>query len=119
MLGQFAPRGLNWNDLADASVGASGAVIEQVCLDAKRTAVIAHSPFVDETELFRRLGLALALGEGRVLASVEEEMCWLREWDKKQFSLRELARLYGVTTRVVNNALKEGQNDGDAEGAST
>ncbi len=47
--------------LLTASDGATGALIQQVCLDTKRHAVLKGLPEVDELELFRRLGLTLAL----------------------------------------------------------
>lgn len=103
MLGTYAPTTLDWNSLSAKSEGASGALIEQVSLDAKRHAVFANRPSVDEGELFRRLALSLALAQGRTPASLSDEICWLRLWDPKIFSLRELGRLYNVSTRQINH----------------
>lgn len=103
MLGSFAPDVLDWPALCLKSEGASGAMIEQVSLDAKRHAVFGGKPHVDEGELFRRLSLSFALAEGHSLASLSDEICWLREWDAKIFSLRELGRLYNVSTRQINH----------------
>lgn len=119
MIGAFASENLHLPLLAAASAGASGALIEQVCLDAKRTAVLKfRSKSIDETELFRRLGLALALQSGRALPSIGDEVRWLRQWDKQRFSLRELSRLYELSTRQINNFLKEEEGKhGDASEA--
>lgn len=103
MLGSFAPEALDWSALSLKSEGTSGATIEQVSLDAKRHAVFAGKAHVDEGELFRRLSLSFALTEGHSLASLSDEICWLREWDTKIFSLRELGRLYNVSTRQINH----------------
>jgi SpoVK/Ycf46/Vps4 family AAA+-type ATPase len=103
MLGDFAPDALDWSALCLKSEGASGALIEQVSLDAKRHAVFEGRVQVDEGELFRRLSLSFALAEGHSLASLSDEICWLREWDAKIFSLRELGRLYNVSTRQINH----------------
>jgi len=117
-LSDFAPPNLHWDALVLGSDGASGALMEQVALDAKRTAVLSKSAVIDESELFRRMGLSLALSRGESLSSIEEEVRWLRVWDEKRFSLRELARLYGVTTRSINNMIKDGGDNGD-EGTTT
>lgn len=103
MLGAFAPESLDWSALCVRSEGASGAMIEQVSLDAKRHAVFEGRGQVDTGELFRRLSLSFALAEGHSLATLSDEICWLREWDAKIFSLRELARLYNVSTRQINH----------------
>lgn len=103
MLGSFAPEALDWSALSLKSEGASGATIELVSLDAKRHAVFAGKAHVDEGELFRRLSLSFALTEGHSLASLSDEICWLRDWDTKIFSLRELGRLYNVSTRQINH----------------
>lgn len=97
------------------SEGLTGAVIEQVCLDSKRSAVLAGQAQVDEDEVFRRLGLTLALIERVPLSTQDAEMAWLRRWDRKIFSLRVLAKLYGVSTRHVTNITQEGGTDGHEE----
>ena len=103
MLGNYAPASLDWDTLIEKSEGASGALIEQVTLDAKRHAVLSGKACADEGELFRRLALSLALAQGAPLASLCDEICLLRKWDQKIFSLRELARLYNVSTRQINH----------------
>lgn len=103
MLGSFIPPALNWDALTNRSEGASGALIEQVCQDAKRHAVLNARPGIDEGELFRRLALSLALADGKSPASLSDEIALLRQWDPKIFSLRELARLYNVSTRQINH----------------
>jgi SpoVK/Ycf46/Vps4 family AAA+-type ATPase len=107
LLGEFAPKGLDWVALALRSEGASGALIEQVSLDAKRTAVLTGLPTIDEDELFRRLGLTLALSRREVLSTDEAEVRWLRRWDHKRFSLRTLARLYNTSLRTITNITKK------------
>ncbi|MGK5049669.1 anti-phage ATPase IteA [Janthinobacterium sp. GB4P2] len=107
MLGEFAPEALDWQLLSTKSAGASGALIEQVSLDTKRHAVFAGSAHIDEEELFRRLSLSLALADGHALATLSDEIRWLRNWDTKIFSLRELARLYNVSTRQINHYLQD------------
>jgi hypothetical protein len=106
LLGNFAPTDLDWNLLIDKSAGASGALIEQIVLDAKRKAVLSANPYIDKGELFKRLGLALALAQGRPMASIGDEIRWLRDWDSKAFSIRELARLYNISTRQITHLIK-------------
>ena len=105
-LGNFVPIDLDWNSLIDKSGGASGALIEQVVFDAKRKAVLSANPCVDKGELFKRLGLALALAQGRSMVSTGDEIRWLRVWDSKVFSIRELARLYNISTRQIMHVIK-------------
>ncbi|BEP54489.1 hypothetical protein GmRootV118_17330 [Variovorax sp. V118] len=62
-LASYAPATLDLDGLVARSEGVTGAVIEQICLDSKRAAVIAGHSEVDEHEVFRRLGLMLALIE--------------------------------------------------------
>lgn len=109
-LGNYAPRDVGIQELANHSEGASGAVIEQVCLDAKRSAILSAKPTVESTELFRRLGLTMALAQGKVLASIEDEIRWLRHWYPKHFSYRVLAAAYGVSNRQIMNMVKEDSN---------
>ncbi len=99
--------GINISDLSKKSEGFSGAIIEQVCLDARRDAVIDGNKVVNIPKLYRRLFLANALLSGVKLSTNEDEIRWLRFKDKKIFSLRTLAGLYSLTTRVVGNILKE------------
>lgn len=107
MLGNYAPDNINWSNLVAKSVGASGAVIEQIVLDTKRKAILSGKAKIDEGELYRRLALTLALANGHTLASLEDEIRWLREWDARTFSIRELSRLYNVSTRQITQLIKE------------
>ncbi|ABR91582.1 Uncharacterized conserved protein [Janthinobacterium sp. Marseille] len=111
LLGSYAPADLDWNALIEKSVGASGALIEQIVLDTKRKSILSGAPQVDKGDLFRRLALALALSAGRSLATIGDEIRWLREWDAKTFSLRELARLYNTSTRQINHLIKGDHGD--------
>lgn len=106
MLGEFLPVGLDLTTLVAKSEGASGALIELVSMDTKRQAILKGKPQADSAELFRRLALTMALGQGEILASLRDEICWLRSWDAKIFSIRELARLYSVSTRQINHLLE-------------
>ena len=118
-LGELAPSKVDWSDLAERSAGASGALLEQVCLDAKRVAVLAGKPQADESEVFRRLALALALASGVRLSTLDDEIRWLRQWDPKRFSLRVLADAYQTSTRHVTNAVREGEPHGNKKGKGT
>lgn len=106
MLGPFIPDDLDLEVVGIKSDGASGALIELVAMDAKRQAILAGNSRIDEGELFRRLALAMALAQGESLASLGDEICWLRKWDSKIFSIRELARLYSVSTRQINHLVQ-------------
>ncbi len=110
-LGEYLPEIVDLDDIARRSEGLSGATIEQVCQDAKRTAVLKGETVVDETELFRRLGLTLALGQSKVVGSTEGEIRWLRAWYPKLFTHRVLAAAYGTSQRQVRNAI-EGEQYG-------
>lgn len=115
-LGSFASPALDVPGLVEASSGVTGALIEQVCIDAKRVAVLSGQIHVDEAQLFRRLGLALALLQGAVLSTTQNEIHWLKEWAPKRFSLRALAKLYGMSNRNVTNILKEKKSSGQEKG---
>ncbi|HCT9938831.1 TPA: AAA family ATPase [Klebsiella variicola] len=98
---------LDLNELSRKSEGMSGAVIEQVCMDARRDAVINGDKFVSSPKLYRRLYLAQALLESITLSTYEDEIRWLRIKDQKTFSIRVLAELYGISTRAISNLIKE------------
>lgn len=98
---------LNLSDLARKSEGMSGAIIEQVCLDSRRDAVIEGNKKINISKLYRRLYLAQSLLDGVNLNTYEDEIRWLRSKDKKIFSIRVLASLYKLTSRVITNTLKE------------
>ncbi|WP_218276678.1 anti-phage ATPase IteA [Pseudomonas sp. MPR-ANC1] len=106
---------IDLDDLAGFSAGITGANIEQVCLDTKRATVLAGAPKISELELVRRLGLNLAITSGILLSTVEAEIYWLREWAPKHFSLRALAKLYGLSTRYIGKVIKEGSDYGTQE----
>jgi len=115
-LGNFIPNGLDFGGLVDSSEGITGALIEQVCIDAKRVAVLSGEPFIDEAQLFRRLGMALALLNGAILSTTQDEITWLKTWAPKRFSLRALAKLYNLSNRNVTNILKEKKESGQEKG---
>lgn len=100
---------INLHDLAKKSDLLSGSVIEQVCLDSRRDAVIDNEKHVSVAKLYRRLYLAIALQSGKKLNSIEDEIIWLRAQDTKIFSLRTLATLYKYSTRAIGNILKESE----------
>jgi hypothetical protein len=106
MLDVYAPENLDFATLTDKSGGAAGSLIEQVSLDAKRHAILRGLPTVDSGELFRRLALSMALANGDTMASLGDEIHLLRKWDAKIFSLRELARLYNMSTRQINHYIQ-------------
>lgn len=114
-LGSYALDALDIKGLVARSEGITGAAIEQICMDAKRSAVLAGQTHVDEDEVFRRLGLTLALMQRVPLNTRDAEMVWLRCWNRKTFSLRALAKLYGVSTRHVTNIIQEGAAHGNEE----
>lgn len=115
MLGAYLPKGVDVDALVTASEGATGALIQQVCLDTKRHAVLKGLPEVDELELFRRLGLTLALVSRQAPTTQEGEIRWLRGWDPKRFSLRALMKLYGLSYRAITTITKEETTDGHEE----
>ena len=114
-LGEFMPDNLDLPTLVEHSVGITGALIQQICMDAKRGAILAGKAHVDSDEVFRRLGLALALTQGEQLSTREDEMRWLRGWDRKLFSLRTLAKLYQVSVRQATTITQQGEDHGDKE----
>lgn len=111
LLGKYAPVDLDWSELAAISEGASGAVIEHVSLDAKRTAILASHVTIEETALYRRLGLTLALSRGVRLSTTEQEIRWLKNWAPERFSLRTLAAHYDLSTRKVASIINESKGE--------
>ncbi len=108
----YLPESLDLKEVAARSGGMSGAAIQQVSLDTKRTAVMQGKTTVDEMELFRRLGLTIAIDQGHALGQTEDEIRWLRNWYPKYFSHRILSALYSISQRQVRNAL-QGDEYGD------
>jgi SpoVK/Ycf46/Vps4 family AAA+-type ATPase len=108
LLDTYTPVRIDWTALAHGSEGLPGAAIEQICLDTKRRAVIEGRAEVEDDELFRRLGLALAMHQGARLNTIPDEMRWLRKWNTKRFSLRTLAKLYDTTVRFVSDSTTQG-----------
>lgn len=111
----FSVPKIDIDELAEFSEGVTGAVIEQVSIDARRDAVLDGRSFIDENELFRRLGLAIAMGRKANLSQVEDEIFWLRAWAPKRFSLRVLAGLYGKTVRQITSVTNGVGRDGKPE----
>ncbi|MDZ4019108.1 anti-phage ATPase IteA [Pseudomonas sichuanensis] len=111
----FSSESLDLDHLAKVSEGITGANIEQVCLDTKRAVVLSNEIAIDEDQLLRRLGLNLALTDGRVLSTIESEIRWLSRWAPKYFSLRTLGRLYDLSTRQIRKVLKEEIGSGSQE----
>ncbi len=121
LLGGYAPEDLDFTELAALSEGATGATIEHVSLDAKRSAVLAGVAHTKKPILLRRLGLTLALGRGERLSTTEQEIRWLRAWAPTHFTLRALTALYNLPMRQVQNTLNEdkGPRDGNREKAES
>jgi ATP-dependent Zn protease len=113
LLGSFAPEDLDWLELAALSAGATGATIEHVSQDAKRTAVLGGQAHAQKLNLLRRLGLTLALANGERLTTTEQEIRWLRAWAPAHFTLRALVALYHLSMRQVQNALNENKGPRD------
>lgn len=111
----YTTDGIDLDHLAGISAGITGSNIEQVCLDAKRATVLAGAKQISELELIRRMGLNIAITKGILLSTVEAEIYWLRGWSPKYFSLRALAKLYGLSTRHVGKIIKEGSEHGTQE----
>lgn len=111
----YTTEGIDLDHLAGISAGITGSNIEQVCLDAKRATVLAGAKQISELELIRRMGLNIAITKGILLSTVEAEIYWLRGWSPKYFSLRALAKLYGLSTRHVGKIIKEGSEHGTQE----
>lgn len=111
----YTTEGIDLDHLAGISAGITGSNIEQVCLDAKRATVLADAKQISELELIRRMGLNIAITKGILLSTVEAEIYWLRGWSPKYFSLRALAKLYGLSTRHVGKIIKEGSEHGTQE----
>ena len=105
-LGSYAPQGIDWNELSHLSEGITGAVIEHVCMDAKRTAILAGQHIVAENDLYRRLALAQALASGERLSTTEQEIAWLRQWAPERFSLRSLGAMYNHSTRKITSIIQ-------------
>ena len=108
LLGSFVCEGLDLDELAFKSQGATGAAIEQVCMNAKRAAVMAGNDKISLAELYRFLGLALAMQSGQRLITKEQEIRWLRSWAPEIFALRALCALYGMTMHRMNQIVKQG-----------
>lgn len=107
MLGDVEIKGLDLNELAKKSEGLSGALIEQAAIDARRHAILSGTQGIDPAEIYRRLGIALALNLGKNLNDVKDEIQWLRKWDAKIFSIRELSRLYKISTRQITHLIED------------
>jgi SpoVK/Ycf46/Vps4 family AAA+-type ATPase len=119
LLDTYAAARIDWSELARNSEGLPGAAIEQICLDTKRRAIIEGRAEVEDDELFRRLGLALAMHQGARLSNLPDEMRWLRKWNTKRFSLRTLAKLYDTTVRFVSDSTMQGAKNGDKKKHTT
>jgi hypothetical protein len=119
-LGSYAPVDIKWDELSALSEGTTGAVIEHVCMDAKRMAIFAGNQVVAENELYRRLGLAQAMAKGERLSTTEQEISWLRVWAPTRFSLRVLAAMYGHSTRKITGIIEaqKGEKNGYKKGAT-
>lgn len=106
-LSPFTLTDVSFDKLVEASSGITGSNIEQVCLDSKRKAVLSGLKEIDESHVLRRLGLTVALIDGVLVSTTEEEIRWLRSWRSKYFPYRTLANLYNLSTRSITNILKE------------
>ncbi|MDH0364663.1 anti-phage ATPase IteA [Comamonas aquatica] len=121
LLGDFAPEDLDLAELAALSEGVTGATIEHVSLDAKRSAVLSGLAHTKKLILLRRLGLTLALMRGERLFTTGQEIRWLRAWAPAHFTLRALMALYNLPMRQIQNTLSEdkGLRDGNEKKAET
>ena len=118
-LGRFLPASVKVETLAELSDGISGAGIEHVAHDATRAAILKDEEHADAVDLFRRLGLVVAMHKGIQINSREQEIEFLRTWAPKALSMRKLANYYGISVRQTSNAIKGEINGGQSRQTDT
>ena len=105
-LGKWTPEDIRIEGVAELSEGLSGATIEHVARDSIRAAILNGDEYVNSVDLFRRLGLFVAMVQNINLDSREKEIEFLRHWAPRQLALRKLAEYYGISVRQTDKAAK-------------
>lgn len=94
---------------AAASEGLTGAEIQQIAQDARRSAILAGHANVDEVDVLRRTMRIRApecVANGTELG---ESLRRLRDLDEKVFTYRRLAEMFSVSVGHVSNLLKRAE----------
>lgn len=91
---------------ATASEGLTGAEVRQIAEDAKRTAILAGQPTVDEVDVLRRAVRVRAPEHFSNGTDLSKSLRGLRDLNEKVFTYRRLAEMFGVSVGHVSNLLK-------------
>jgi len=101
--------------LTVASSGLSNAAIAAAAREILQEAVIAERDKLDMPIAMRKLS-RYCWNDGRGgVGDTESEVIALRAWQPLVFTIRALSRLFGVSTRQVQNMTGGGEDGGDSE----
>ena len=95
----------NIKPLIQATEGMSGALIQQACHSAVRTAVLEKSNNIDDSELLCKLIRAQHHSIFQSNISVEEKIIKLRGINTKLFTTRLLGKLFSISTGKISKII--------------
>ncbi len=106
-LGSFYPKDIK--RIEEATDGMNGAIIQQACLAAIRSAVLAENETIDTNRLI--IGLAKDQHQdifGSSALSDEEKVIKLRETNSKVFTVDRLSSIFGMSTGKISKLTSKG-----------
>jgi DNA replication protein DnaC len=98
--------------LASASAGLSGSAIQTAAFDIARRELIDGSDALRLPNALRRLARFIWYEDFAVFNDEAKEVCALRRWQPKVFTIRALAGVFGLSTKRIGTYLTLGGIDG-------
>ena len=92
--------------LAAASEGLTGADLRQISEDAKRNAILASQPHVDQAHLLCRTARLRAPEQFANGVDLAHRLRAIRELDSRVFTYRRLAEMFDISVGHVSNLIK-------------
>lgn len=98
---------------AMVSEGMSGAAIRSAALDIARHEVLNGVEKLRLPHAMRRLARMRWYHETEIFGNISKEVPYLRKWNRKVFTIRALADLFGTSSRQISNYLKDTDDQPD------
>ena len=108
-LAEFSPSKLQ--KTVEHSVGLSGAIIAQICVAAKRKAILSDEKQTTEQELLYRIAMVRYSNVIESEKEATDKLVELKNLNSELFTVRLLSKIFGMSTGKISNLLNRDENE--------
>lgn len=108
-LAEFSPSKLQ--KTVEHSVGLSGAIIAQICVAAKRKAILNDENQTTEQELLYRIAMVRYSNVIESEKEATDKLVALKNLNSELFTVRLLSKIFGMSTGKISNLLNRDENE--------